>query len=152
MLGKTVKIKSARIAGSLYDSWRRHFDSKTGFMIAGVMGGSIWFINSDHGFLPAATAALKQMAYTFLVSGFTVKMCENLAVKINHKTAALVLSVLIPSAITIFATYAVHSLKGTPEPLNSTMPTMIGPLFFYCIGDGEKMRKSEKGEEKLLMR
>src|SRR3989304_6174857 len=100
MFGKTIKIKSANIVKSVHDSWRQYFDSKTGSMIAGAMGGIIWFINSDHGMLLATTAALKQMAYTFFVSGFTVKMCENSAVKINNRAVALIFSALIPSAIT----------------------------------------------------
>lgn len=144
LFGKTGKIKSTEFGRSLYDSWHQHFDSKSGFMIAGVMGGVIWLINSDHGILPATTAALKQMAYTFIVSGFTVKMCENLAIKINNRTSALMLSMLIPSAITILATYTVHSLKGTPEPFNSTIPTMIGSPIFLLYWGWRKIKRSER--------
>ena len=79
----------------------------------------------DHGNLPATIAALKQGAYTFLMGGLIMKLCENLAIKYNNRSLSLILAVTIPVIVTTLATFLVHSLRGTPEPINSTIPTVI---------------------------
>lgn len=71
------------------------------------------------------TAALKQGIYTFFFGGFIMKTCERLAISIRKSFWAILLAILIPSAIAITLTYLVHSLKGTPLPLESTIPTAI---------------------------
>ena len=94
------------------------------------LGTIVFFINYDHGFLNGFIAALKQGLYTFLIGGFITRLCENIAI-VSKKVAAVIIAVLIPSLIAIVLTYIVHSFKGTPEPLNSTIPTMIlAPLGF----------------------
>jgi len=105
----------------------RFIDYKMGIAGAFVMGSIVFGINYNgleeiHG---ASTAALKQGMYTFLLGGSFMKGCEYLAVKIKSYTLAIVLSVFIPSAITLILTYNVHKLKGTPKPKESTLPTLI---------------------------
>jgi hypothetical protein len=51
--------------------------------------------------------------------------CENLATRINKQWIALALAILVPSVLAIGLTFGVHSLKGTPRPLESTIPTAI---------------------------
>ena len=60
----------------------------------------VFFINFDHGAVNALIAATKQGIYTFLAGGTMMRIAETF-------------------------TYIVHSAKGTPEPFNSTIPTMI---------------------------
>ena len=94
------------------------------------LGTIVFFINYDHGVINGLIAASKQALYTFFVGGFITRLCENIAT-IKNSFAAIFLAVLIPSIIAVSLTYIVHSIKGTPEPLNSTIPTMIlAPLGF----------------------
>lgn len=71
------------------------------------------------------TASLKQGTYTFLFGGAIMKLCEYLATAIRRQTLALALSVIIPSCIAVGLTFLLHSMKGTPRPLASTIPTAI---------------------------
>jgi hypothetical protein len=34
-------------------------------------------------------------------------------------------SVVIPSALTLILTFTMHNFKGTPKPLESTIPTLL---------------------------
>ncbi len=90
-----------------------------------VMGGVIFGINyfSTKDISGSTTAALKQGSYTFLFGGILMKGCELLATRIKKLPVALVASVLIPSIVTLLLTFGMHTLKGTPRPLASTLPT-----------------------------
>ena len=107
-----------------YDFSRRYIDYKMGLAGAIVMGGIVAYINSDHGAIPAITAASKQSVYTFFFGGTIMKICEDLATKIRKDTLAISLAVLIPTALNVGVTYALHKAKGTPEPFHSTIPAM----------------------------
>ena len=48
---------------------------------------------------------------------------------------------IIPALVAVGLTYFIHSLKGTPETLYSTMPTMLVALPAFCIW-GYKARKN----------
>lgn len=128
-----LEYKHNNLVRCIYNFGSQYIDYKFGSIGAGIMGGIVWYINSNHGFLPATTASLKQATYTFLFGGFVMKTCENLSTKIKNKNLAKILSIVIPSVITIGLMYLVHNLKGTPEPLESTIPTMIlsPPSFMY---------------------
>ncbi len=91
------------------------------------MGLVVFFINyfeADE-VVGSITAALKQGAYTFLFGGSIMKLCETLAIKVNPKWIAIFLAMLIPSTVSLLFTYGVHSLKGTPLPFESTIPTAV---------------------------
>lgn len=108
-------------------SENKFFDFKIGLAGGLVMGIIIFLINYlETGlFMGSFTAALKQAFYTFLFGGSIMKLCETIAVKINQKWTAIFLAMLIPSAISLGLTFGLHSLKGTPLPLESTIPTAI---------------------------
>ena len=106
------------------------FDPKMGLAGALFLGIIVFFINYDHGITNGFIAASKQALYTFFVGGFITRLCENLAT-ISKSVSAIIIAVLIPSFIAVALTYILHSIKGTPEPFNSTIPTMIlAPLGF----------------------
>jgi hypothetical protein len=111
----------------LYKFGDKFIDYKMGFFGAFVMGGVVFAINynTENGYTGALTAALKQGGYTFLLGGSFMKGCEHLATRIKNQISAIVLSALIPSVITLVLTYNVHKLKGTPKPLESTIPSLI---------------------------
>jgi hypothetical protein len=102
-------------------------DYKIGIAGAMFMGGVVFSINyfSTYEITGSVTAALKQGGYTFLLGGIFMKGCENLATKIKKRTLAILLSVFIPSVLTLILTYSMHNLKGTPKPLESTIPTLL---------------------------
>ncbi len=101
------------------------FDPKMGLIGAAILGTVVFFINYDHGIIWGFTAAIKQGVYTFFVGGTITRLCENIASAIKNDRMAIFAAVLIPTTISLVLTYTVHSLKGTPEPLNSTIPTLF---------------------------
>ena len=116
MLGKNNKNKLGNF---------KYFDLKLGLAGALLLGSIVFFINYDHGIGNGLIAASKQFFYTFFIGGFITRLCENIASSIKKDLIAIITAVLIPSLIAVFLTYILHSIKGTPEPLNSTIPTMI---------------------------
>lgn len=92
----------------------------------------VFIINYDHGVGNALIAAAKQGTYTFLAGGTMMRIAENLSIRFKNATLSIILAVAIPSLMAVTFTFIVHSAKGTPEPFNSTIPTMIlAPLGFF---------------------
>lgn len=91
------------------------------------MATVVFFINySAVGELTGSfTAAIKQGIYTFFFGGSIMKLCEIIATRISKKNLALTLASLIPSLVSLALTFGLHSLKGTPRPIESTIPTAI---------------------------
>jgi len=100
-------------------------DYRMGVLGGAVMGTIVALINLPESAAGGLTAGSKQAVYTFTVGSMTTKMCEHLAVRVRKKSLAYLLAVAIPAGFTITASYGIHTLKGTPKPLQSTIPTMI---------------------------
>jgi hypothetical protein len=99
-----------------------------------IMGIMVGIINYKFGTWPAATAAFKQAAYTFLFGGAIIRLLYYIVLAIPGKITSLVVSVFIASGVTISLVYLVHSLKGTPLPLESTIPTaLLAPPGFLFL-------------------
>ena len=106
-------------------------DVRSGLVGATLLAGIVYGINSAHGAFGASTAALKQFAYTFLMGGVIMRLCTRLALARRPATSAFALAVAVPSLVTVSATFVVHNLRGTPEPLWSTVPAaVLSPLAF----------------------
>jgi len=120
------KVNSKNALGN-----NKYFDPKMGLAGAIVLGIIVFIINSDHGIFPALTAAAKQSAYTLLAGGFMMRLTENLASSFSKDWKAIFFATLIPTAIAVSLTYGLHSLKGTPEPFNSTIPTIVMAPFGF---------------------
>jgi hypothetical protein len=105
----------------------RFIDYKMGFAGAAVMSVIVFVVNyyGTHELFGATTAALKQGAYTAMFGGIIMRGCEYIATRIQKEAVALILAIIIPSAVSIGLTYGVHSMKGTPKPVESTIPTAI---------------------------
>ena len=104
-----------------------------GFLGAFIMGGIVYFINADHDPSGAIIAAAKQFFYTLIIGGIFTKMVENFAIKWEDKYLSLFLAVIAPALVTISLTYVMHRFKGTPEPLNSTIPTTLLAPISFCV-------------------
>ncbi|TNF34865.1 MAG: hypothetical protein EP312_05265 [Gammaproteobacteria bacterium] len=102
-----------------------HINYRMAFAGALVLGLTVFAINVAHGTAPALVAAGKQALYTFLVAGFITRHNERLAVRYANPWRAMPMAVGSSCALAIGLTYLVHSLKGTPEPLLSTLPTIL---------------------------
>jgi len=113
----------------------RFIDYPSAIAGAVIMGVIVGIINYKFGFWPASTAAMKQAAYTFLFGGMMIKLLYVISGKIPGKITSVILSALIVSVITVIMVYAVHSLKGTPMPMESTIPTAIlaPPGFLFLV-------------------
>lgn len=103
----------------------KYFDPKMGMAGAVVLGTIVFTINFDHGVINALIASVKQAFCTLLAGGFMMRITENISASVPNNRLALVLATLIPSIIATLLTFLLHSLKGTPEPINSTIPTML---------------------------
>ena len=124
-----------RTPARVRDILDKYIDYKMAIAGAIFMGTVVWFINREHGAFGASTAALKQATYTFFFGGFVTRACENLATNIKRVWIAIPASVLLPSTFAICATLVVHHLRGTPEPIASTVPTMLfAPPSFLVLG------------------
>jgi len=122
---------------------RKFFDFPSAIAGAVIMGTIVGFINMRYGAWPATTAALKQAAYTFLFGGMIIRLLYSLVHSVPGKIASLILSVLITSIITIILVYLVHSMKGTPMPLASTLPTVfLAPPGFFFLAWRKRRRES----------
>lgn len=111
----------------------KYFDPWMGLAGAVAMGTFVFLINVGHGYIPGLTAASKQAAYTFLAGGILMRLTENLAGKYERPAMAYMAAIWIPTTLSVLMTYGVHSLRGTPEPLLSVIPTVLlsPPGFFW---------------------
>ncbi len=120
----------------------RYIDYGMAWKGALFLGLAVWGINLEHGALAALPAALKQATYSFFVAGFIMRLCENIAAGVGPRPLALFLAVLIPSCLALGLTLLVHTLRGTPEPLWSVLPTLLTapPAFLWWGSRKRKVR------------
>ena len=106
---------------------RRFIDYRMGLYGGFVMGVIVFFVNYFHTYewVGPTTAAIKQASYTFLFGGIIMRGSELLATRVAARNLALALACVVPSVVSIGLTFAVHSMRGTPEPLASTIPTAV---------------------------
>jgi hypothetical protein len=135
---------------SVGDLFRRAFrftgkfiDFPSAFAGAMIMGVIVGYINRKFGLWPASTAALKQAAYTFFFGGMLTKLLYVISGKISGKYISTILSALIVTTITVVLVYSVHSMKGTPMPFESTLPTAILAPFGFSFLAYRKKRKCD---------
>ena len=129
-----------------------YFDPLMGLIGATVMGTIVFFINWDHGIGWGLFAAAKQATYTFLAGGTMMRITENIASYFKNGYLSVFLAVLTPSVIAITLTFLLHSLKGTPEPLNSTIPTMLlAPwgFFWWALQKRRQLNRMRESESRV---
>ena len=118
----------------------RWFDFPMACLGALVSGAIVAWVNSQHGILPALTAALKQAFYAFFATGLILQFSRWLALRPVPLFLALAMAVLIPLFITIFLLFLVHSLKGTPEPFYSVIPGTLLSLMGLLLVARQSLR------------
>ena len=111
-----------------------------------LMGGIVCFINLNHGWKLSTLAGAKQWVYTFFFGGMIIKLLEVTLGKTKSFKYPTAISVVLISVITSLLVYLVHSIKGTPEPFYSTLPTVIlsPPGFLYIASKVKKTKSSSQ--------
>jgi len=122
----------------------KYFDPLMGSIGGVFMGTLIYTINASHGFNLSIVAALKQGSYTFIMGGITMKLVENLVRKIDERTRAILIAVTLPTLFATMLTYILHSIKGTPEPIFSTLPTLLLSPFSFFWWANKQRKKFER--------
>jgi len=127
---------------------RKYIDYRMGMYGAIVMAAIVFSINyfGTYYLLGSITAALKQGTYTFFFGGVIMRMSERLAVGIRVRRIALIAACIVPSTVSLTLTYGLHSLKGTPKPFESTIPTAIFVIPSTAIWGFMKRKKSDNQE------
>ena len=126
-LGSTAILfaRAMSVFGRIRTFLDKHIDFPAAIAGACVLGGIVFAINYDHGWNSALLAASKQATYTFFAGGYMVRLNERIALALNPAILAVPAGMLCAGTLAVSLTYLVHSLKGTPEPLNSTLPTLL---------------------------
>jgi hypothetical protein len=131
-----------------WDFLKRHIDFGMAWKGALFLGVVVFGINYlEHGAWAALPAALKQATYTYFVAGFITRLGENLAVRLEPAVLALFAAVVVPSTIAISLTFGLHSLRGTPEPLYSTLPTVVSAPPAFLVWAWLKRRRRDQGAD-----
>jgi len=115
-------------------SWAsKYIDFRMGLIGSLVMGLMVFGVNyyetaNINGFpdvIGSTTAAIKQGLFTIFFGGAVMRFSERLSTEINNVYLAIALSSIIPSTSSIILLLVIHSLKGTPEPFLSILPTAV---------------------------
>lgn len=107
-------------------------DLRMAFAGAAFMGTLVFAVNVSHGVGPALVAAAKQASYTFFFAGMVMRLAERLASTLDPRALAVTVATVVPSILAVSLTFGVHSLRGTPDPIASTLPTLfLGPPSFF---------------------
>lgn len=124
----------------------RHIDYGAAVAGALILGGIVFYINLDHGWESALVAAGKQGTYTFFAGGYMVRLNERIALALDPALLAVPAGMLGAGGLAVTLTYLVHSMRGTPEPFNSTLPTLVLAVFGFCLL-GARARYNRQREE-----
>ena len=150
-MNKENSGKSASIGGIVLRFGKKYIDYRMGVAGGLVMASIVFYINY-HGTqdtFGATTAALKQGTYTFFFGGVIMRMSELIATGVIKKRTALLAACIIPSLVSLTLTFGVHSLKGTPKPVESTIPTAIFVIPSTLIWGFIKRRKYDKQKAEI---
>ena len=151
-MNKENPEKSSSIFRRLLRFGKKYVDYRMGMAGAVVMASIVFYINY-HGTqdtFGATTAALKQGTYTFFFGGVIMRMSELLATGIIKRRVALIAACIIPSFVSLSLTLGVHSLKGTPKPVYSTIPTAIFVIPSTLVWGFIKRRKYDKQNAEII--
>jgi hypothetical protein len=111
----------------------KYIDFKMGLLGSLVMGLMVFGVNyvetaREYGMpdlIGSTTAAIKQGVFTIFFGGAVMRFSERLSTEISNVYIAIISSSILPSTSSIILLLAIHSLKGTPEPFLSILPTAV---------------------------
>jgi hypothetical protein len=143
--------KSLTVAGRILKFGKKNIDYRMGIAGAVVMASIVFYINyyGTQNTFGATTAALKQGTYTFFFGGVIMRMSERISTEVGKRKKALLLACIIPSMVSLSLTFGLHNLKGTPKPLQSTIPTAIFVIPSTMVWGFIRRRKYDKKNSEL---
>ena len=115
-------------------SWSsKYIDFRMGLLGSVVMGLMVFCVNYYEteiangipDLIGSTTAAIKQGLFTIFFGGAVMRFSERLATEISNVYIAIISSSILPSTSLIILLLGIHSLKGTPEPFLSILPTAV---------------------------
>lgn len=113
----------------------RHIDYRGAIAGAIILGSIVLVINLEHGWAGALVAAGKQATYTFFAGGYMVRLNERIALALEPAVLAVSAGIAGAGGLAVALTFIVHSARGTPEPVNSTLPTLaLASVGFLLLG------------------
>lgn len=123
-VGEALQEQDEVSEGLAADLRNRLAENSANIAVILGMGAMSGAANVQHGLWAMTTAGAKQCVYSTASLFVLLNFQHALARRV--KTLAGELSpMFIPALLTILANYGVHSLRGTAEPLLSTMPTAV---------------------------
>jgi hypothetical protein len=120
----------------------RFIEYPVAFAGAMIMGAIVAFINRKYGFWPSTTAALKQAVYTFFFGGLLTRLLYSILNNFRGRVTSIIVSTITVTVITVILVYFVHTMKGTPMPFESTLPTAFLAPFGFSFLAWRKMRRA----------
>ena len=137
---------------SVIKSASKYIDFKMGLIGSVVMGLMVFGVNyfetaREYGspeVMGSITAAIKQGLFTIFFGGAVMRFSERLSTEINNVYFAIISSSILPSTSSIILLFAIHSLKGTPEPFLSILPTAVFIYPWTVVWGIRQRRKMNK--------
>lgn len=124
----------------------RHIDYRGAVAGALILGSVVYYVNHDHGAAGATTAALKQATYTFFAGGYMMRLNERICLAVNPAALGVLAGMLGAGGLAVTLTFILHSLRGTPEPFHSTVPTILLVCFgFTLLGTWTRYKLARDG-------
>jgi len=127
----------------IYEKGKDYLDYKMVGIGAGFTGTWTFLVNLDGPINYTITSATAQAAWTFFAGGFIMKTCEKLSTEIRNKKIAIASSIIIPSLLTIGATYEIHKNIKTENPKTSKIPALLS-IPACAVWGTRKRRNLEK--------
>ena len=100
-------------------------------VVLGV-GAASGLANFEHGVDAVFTAGLKQAGYSSVSGVFLLSIYNFLEKRVSTLPAELI-PIVLPTLTTIALNFGVHCLKGTAEPVLSTMPSALIALVGFPV-------------------
>ncbi len=82
------------------------------------------FFNHKHGLEAMIMAALNQAGYSTISTIVLLKIYDFLAERVKTIPGELI-PIIVPILVTILANLGIHEIRGTAEPILSTLPTAV---------------------------
>ena len=128
----------------------KHFDWRSG-VIAGVVFALVVFaINvaatDPVNWLGSVTAGLKQFVYTVFVGSWLFGFAQWISRRFESTVVAITVSTIVCGSLASALILGMHSLRGTPEPLLSSLPSIIIGILILPFVLKDKRKESKHYE------
>ena len=107
----------------------QHFDWRSGVKAGALFALIVFLINvfatDPINWTGSATAAIKQFVYTFLIGSWLFGLAQWVSGHFRSPVLGICVSTVLVGSFASALILGMHSLRGTPEPLLSSLPAII---------------------------